>query len=197
MRDTLMLNSGEKIVDDEIEGVILQALSHKMRRKILRILKNSKTGVSYTELLDNLKLSTGRLNYHLNQLEGLVEKNEEQGYLLTPLGQKALDLLGSINHGLDTDYEKFVKTAHQAQRHSLQPPTKSFIYILMIGDFTVSLMTAWLVYVAFVSGGPNIVFVLLPLLFCMEIAFLAWLIYVLKVVPDHVKRLERKVFESK
>ena len=184
-------------IDDEIEEVILQALGHEVRRGILRIIDGRERGASYTGLMVRLKLSTGKLNYHLKQLEGFVEKNKEQEYILTPLGRKALDLLISVSQGLDLDYKKFAETAYRAQKRSLQPLTRSFIFIVLIGDFMASVMTGWLAYVAFSSGGPALAKTVLPLAFSVEIAFLAWLIYVLKAVPDRVKRFERRVFGSR
>ena len=40
----------------------------------------------YTELITELGLSTGKMNYHIEQLGGLIEKNEENRYEQTPKG---------------------------------------------------------------------------------------------------------------
>jgi predicted transcriptional regulator len=73
--------------NDEIETVIFQALSHPMRRTIIRMLE-ANAGCSYTELITELQLPTGKMNYHLEQLDGLIEKNEQHRYVLSPLGKK-------------------------------------------------------------------------------------------------------------
>ncbi|MEM2088476.1 MAG: helix-turn-helix domain-containing protein [Thermoproteota archaeon] len=83
-------------VNSKIEEAIIQALAHKARRNVLKIVRSSEGGVSYTELLNELGLPTGKLNYHLRQLEGLVEKTNEKKYVLTPFGEKAMSLLDSI-----------------------------------------------------------------------------------------------------
>ena len=184
-----------KKVKGEIEEVILQALVHEARRDILRIIEVSEKGASYTELMDQLRLSTGKLNYHLKQLEGLIRKNMELRYVLTPLGRKTLNLLDSMSHGINADSEKFVKVAYRAQRRSLQPLIKSFIYIVMTVDFVAFIMTGSLAYLAFTEGAPAFVEIFIPVLLVMEIAFLIWLIYILKAVPEYVKRFERKVFK--
>ena len=59
---------------DEIEDIILQALSHKERRGILKIIGATQEGVTYSSILGETELNTGHLNYHLRSLEGLIEK---------------------------------------------------------------------------------------------------------------------------
>lgn len=184
-----------QLIDDEIEEVVLQALGHGVRRNILRIIGRNEKGACYTDLMDELKLSTGKLNYHLKQLDGLVEKNRELRYILTPLGRKSLNILTSIGQGLDLNYEKFVKVAYRGQRRSLQPLTKSFIYMVLMGDFIALVVTGSLVWTAYTGGGPALARVLSPLLLLGEISLFVWLTYVLLAVPQYVKRLERKVFE--
>jgi len=68
----------------EVEDMIIQALGHKERREILKIISLNIAGSSYSELMGELGLPTGKLNYQLKQLEGLIEKNEERRYVLTP-----------------------------------------------------------------------------------------------------------------
>ncbi|MFX0094955.1 MAG: ArsR family transcriptional regulator, partial [Candidatus Hodarchaeota archaeon] len=57
------------------EKVIIQAISHNIRREILRIIDTEPK--SFTELLNYFDISTGKLTYHLNQIKGFVLKNEE------------------------------------------------------------------------------------------------------------------------
>jgi len=74
----------------EIENVTFQALAHPTRRTIIRILQSRNQGVSYTELITELGLSSGKLNYHLEHLKGLIEKNSNHYYVLTPFGKKGV-----------------------------------------------------------------------------------------------------------
>jgi hypothetical protein len=64
--------------EEQVENIVFQALAHPMRRMILRIIAYRPEGVSYTDLITELGLSTGKLNYHLEQLEGLAGKNEKR-----------------------------------------------------------------------------------------------------------------------
>jgi DNA-binding transcriptional ArsR family regulator len=81
--------------EEQVENIIFQALAHPMRRTILKIIAYRPEGVSYTDLITEMGLSTGKLNYHLEQLEGLTVKNERHYYVLTSLGTKALNQLSS------------------------------------------------------------------------------------------------------
>ena len=118
-------------IGEEVEDIIIQGLGHSARRSVLKIVDSTPNGASYTGLLGELRLSTGKLNYHLEQLEGLIEKNEERRYVLTPLGEKAISLLNSITRDMGPEYENYVKTAQRAQISSLNPLAKSLIYIGM------------------------------------------------------------------
>ncbi|MCW3996578.1 MAG: helix-turn-helix domain-containing protein [Candidatus Bathyarchaeota archaeon] len=48
--------------NEQIENVTFQALAHPSRRTILRVVRSKNQGVSYTELITELALSTGKLN---------------------------------------------------------------------------------------------------------------------------------------
>ena len=59
---------------EETYSVIYSALKHPIRRKILRMLSDEQ--LSYTQMLKELDLDTGHLNYYLESLGELVMKNE-------------------------------------------------------------------------------------------------------------------------
>jgi DNA-binding transcriptional ArsR family regulator len=68
-------------------------LKDETRRKILLLL-NDKQSLSYTDLMETLKIgSTGTLNYHLKVLGELLEKNEAGQYMLTEKGNVAVRFL--------------------------------------------------------------------------------------------------------
>jgi len=68
-------------------------LKDETRRKVVLLL-NEKTELSHTDLLGELGfLSTGRLNYHLKQLNGLLAKTADGKYTLTEKGKLAVRLL--------------------------------------------------------------------------------------------------------
>ena len=94
---------------DEIERIIIQGVGHQERRNILRIISLAEGGASYSEILGELGLNTGRMNYHLKLLDGLVVRNGDRRYHLTPIGKKALSLLHSMTENLENGYEKYLK----------------------------------------------------------------------------------------
>jgi DNA-binding IclR family transcriptional regulator len=69
---------------EDVEELIIQGLGHRERRNILKIISVAPQGAVYSDILGELGLNTGRMNYHLKQLEGLVERNGDRRYHLTP-----------------------------------------------------------------------------------------------------------------
>ena len=68
-------------------------LSDTTRKNILELLKE-KDAISYTEIMSILRVTnTGRLNYHLKALNGLISKDDQGKYHLTERGQLAVNLL--------------------------------------------------------------------------------------------------------
>lgn len=181
---------------EEIEATIVQALCHEARREALKIINSNEKGASYTELMAELGLPTGKLNYHLRQLEGFVEKNSERRYVLTPLGRKATGLLASITQDVNSDLKRYMKTAQLAQRSSLHPLVKSSIYIAMAMISVILVVWGYLLYVFATEGAPVVVYALLPVLISIGFAILGWLIYALKSAPEYLKRFERRLVPS-
>jgi len=181
-------------IEQEIEDIIIQGLGHPARRTVLKIIHSAPNGALYTELLGELRLSTGKLNYHLGQLEGLIEKNKERRYVLTPLGEKAISLLDSIRtRDMGPEYERYVKTAQRAQISTLTPLAKSLIYIGITVVSVILIVWGFLTYVVLTEGGPSFVFLLLPVLLAIGFAILGWLIYALKTAPEFLRRLEKRL----
>lgn len=183
-----------KDVDAELEEIIIQALGHEARRTMLKIINSSEKGASYTDLMIELGLSTGKLNYHLGQLEGLVEKNEERKYVLTFLGRKAMSLLSSITRNISPDEEKYLKAAQLAQKSVLHPLVKSFVYIGIAMVSVILFIWGHLTYIVLAEGGPPIVYILLPVLLAIGFGILGSLISALKRAPAYLKWLEKRLF---
>lgn len=129
---------------NEIEDVIMQALTHRERRNILKIIDYSDSGVVYSGILGETGLSTGRLNYHLKELEGFIEKDEERRYILTALGKKAVRLMRGIQEDIDESYEGYVSVAKASRRTFIKQGLDRAFYViaalLMIGP----IFTTWL-----------------------------------------------------
>jgi predicted transcriptional regulator len=94
---------------EDVEELIIQGLGHRERRNILKIISVAPQGAVYSDILGELGLNTGRMNYHLKQLEGLVERNGDRRYHLTPLGKRALTVLGSMTDDLENGYENYLQ----------------------------------------------------------------------------------------
>jgi hypothetical protein len=73
---------------------IINALNHEIRRDTLVLLE--KSPMSYSQLLEKFGIATGKLNYHLKLMDGLIAKDENGHYILTALGQKALAIMKEL-----------------------------------------------------------------------------------------------------
>jgi hypothetical protein len=70
------------------------ALKHPIRRKIIRIINQSP--VTYTEILNQLGIDNGLLNYHLENMRDLIAKNEQGKYSLSEFGKAAVLLTDRV-----------------------------------------------------------------------------------------------------
>ena len=73
---------------------IINALNHEIRRDTLVLLE--KSPMSYSQLLEKFNIATGKLNYHLKLMDGLITKDGNGHYVLTALGQKALGIMKEL-----------------------------------------------------------------------------------------------------
>ena len=68
------------------------AMSHPVRRKILWILRR-KGKASFSDLMNELDIpETGKLSYHLTQMQPLVNQDHEKRYYLSRLGNLAITI---------------------------------------------------------------------------------------------------------
>lgn len=114
----------------DVEDVIIQGLGNQERRNILKVIKLAKDGAIYSEIMGELELNSGLLNYHLRQLEGLITKNAEGRYILTPLGEKALRGLYAMTENLENGYEEYLNRAKVRQRRTHFPIVAGILTII-------------------------------------------------------------------
>ena len=76
-------------VEQESVSKILSILSHPLRREILLNL-SEKGESSFTELLNLLKVDTGKLSFHLRALEAFIEQAPSGKYRLNRAGENAV-----------------------------------------------------------------------------------------------------------
>jgi predicted transcriptional regulator len=184
-----MLNQNE-----QIENVTFQALAHPTRRTIIRIMQSKNQGVSYTELISELGMSTGKLNYHLEQLKGLIEKNNKQQYVLTPFGKKAIEHLNLIEQRISSDDEKYVKIAVLSQKMTLQPIVKALLTISIVLSAVLTAVWVYLAYIIIIEGAPIIIYGIMPVLIAVGFALIGILVYALVKTPLWIKRFEQRFF---
>ena len=118
-------------VDQEHISKILSILSHPLRREILLNL-SEKGESSFTDLLNLLKVDTGKLSFHLRSLEVFIEQTPKGKYRLNRAGESAVRVI--------RDVEGWAEVA-DVQRKATQLPlasTKNRVSAYVI-DFALTL----------------------------------------------------------
>jgi uncharacterized RDD family membrane protein YckC/DNA-binding transcriptional ArsR family regulator len=74
---------------------IISVLAHPLRREILLNL-NEKDELSFTDLLNILRVDTGKLSFHLHTLEVFVEQTPTGKYKLSRTGENAIRVIRDV-----------------------------------------------------------------------------------------------------
>jgi uncharacterized RDD family membrane protein YckC/DNA-binding transcriptional ArsR family regulator len=82
-------------VDQEQISKILSILSHPLRREILLNL-SEKGELSFTDLLNLLKVDTGKLSFHLRSLSDFIEQTSIGKYKLSRAGESAVRVIREV-----------------------------------------------------------------------------------------------------
>ncbi len=82
-------------VDQENVSKILSVLSHRIRREILLILCE-KGDSSFTDLMNALKVDTGKLSFHIRSLQPFIEQTETGKYKLSRAGDDAVRVIHDV-----------------------------------------------------------------------------------------------------
>ena len=133
-------------VEQESVSKILSILSHPLRREILLNL-NEKGEVSFTDLLNLLKVDTGKLSFHLRSLEAFIEQTPTGKYKLSKAGENAVRII--------RDVEGWAEVS-DVQRKRSKLPLASFkkrVYAFVI-DFAI--MLAITMAIIFLPEAPSI-----------------------------------------
>lgn len=124
-------------MDQNKENVskILHILSHKIRRDIL-ILLNDKKEMSFSDLMNALKIDTGKMSFHLRNLKRLLDQTPKGEYKLNRLGQNALRLLKDAEAlSVDVDFLEKQTGQHVA---GLSRRTMAFLFDMGVA-FTITI----------------------------------------------------------
>lgn len=178
---------------EDVEGVILQALNHIERRNILKIINVQEMGATYSEILGELGIPTGTLNYHLKQLEGLIERDKERRYRLTPLGERSLSVLFSMTEGIGKDYESYLQAARVSQSGGIHPTVVGFISIGIVMDCLFLLIWGYVGYMNMIENGPIFVSAIVGVLISVGLVLLIGMVRALKTAPQYLRKIERKL----
>lgn len=82
-------------IDEENVTRILSVLSHPLRRQILKYL-NERLECSFTDLMNLLNVDTGKLSFHLKNLETFIEQTPTGKYRLSKVGENAIVLIKDL-----------------------------------------------------------------------------------------------------
>ena len=137
---------------DDVEDIIIQALGHPERRNIIEILGVSSGGVSYSEILGEIGLNTGKMNYHLKLLEGVIERDNNRRYRLTPIGKKAFMILYSISEDLENGYEEYLGKARTSQGAGVRKVVKLWYGLVVLLSFS-ALAGVWVFVNTAIGSG--------------------------------------------
>jgi DNA-binding transcriptional ArsR family regulator len=77
--------------EEEIYSIMFSSLKHPARRKILRML--SEKSMTFSQLLEELGVSSSHLTYHLENLGELVTKTESGEYKLSTFGTASVETM--------------------------------------------------------------------------------------------------------
>ena len=178
---------------EDVEGVIIQALNHAERRTIMKIINAQEGGSTYSEILGEMGIPTGTLNYHLKQLEGLIERDSERRYRLTPLGEKSLSVLFQMTEGIGKGDEAYLQAARLSQSGSIHPTVVGLINIGIVLDCLFLMIWGYAGYMSLIEGGPVFVSVVVGVLISVGLVVLIGLARARKTAPSYVRKIERKL----
>ncbi len=143
-----------KNTENELDDLIIKAIGHPERKNILKIVGSYPEGVNYTGILGESGLSTGRLNYHLGELEGFLDRDENRLYSLSEIGKKAVATLEFINKDVDLNLLETVNTKRSRRLKRIRKRLDIGFYVVsavMLG------ITGLMAYLAIVESDRVLV----------------------------------------
>ncbi len=153
-----------------LDDLVIKVLGHRERKRILKIVGSYPEGINYTGVLGETGLSTGRLNYHLGELEGFLDRDEDRLYRLSPLGDKAVATLEFIKQDMDLGIFETVNTKRSARLNRIRRRLDFGFYVLVVTMVGISGLIA---YFAFTERDPILsIFTVLWSLFTVGIIYI-------------------------
>ena len=135
-----------KNTGNELDDIVIKALGHPERKNILRIVGSYPEGVTYTGILGESGLSTGRLNYHLGELEGFLDRDEDRLYSLSEIGKKAVATLEFINKDVDLNLLATVNTKRSDRLKAIRRRLDIGFYVVSIVMISIDALAFYFAY---------------------------------------------------
>ncbi len=173
------------------EDVVIHAISHNIRREILKLLDSQPK--TFSELLNHFDLSTGKLSYHLNQIKGFIQKDSDNKYELTSLGLKAIEIFDVIKEKVNTKEQPLIKAAFVSQKEVTKPLILHGIN-LGIGGLVFMIFITGFLFVVLFMNLDSVPIVIWPIIIFMgigEFMGLFWIIRVRRKAPVFIERLDK------
>lgn len=126
--------------EQENVSKIFSALSHPLRREILLLL-SAKEESSFSDLMTALNIDTGKLSFHLRNLDAFLEKTATGKYKLNGVGRNTVVLI--------KDLEAWVAEVSITAKKSLLP-------LANLSDRVMAFIIDFGIAVALFIGLPNI-----------------------------------------
>ena len=133
--------------ENELDDIIIKAIGHPERKNILRIVGSYPEGVNYTGILGESGLSTGKLNYHLGELEGFLDRNKDRLYSLSEIGKKAVATLNFINKDIDLNLLESVNTKRSTRLKRIRKRLDMGFYVVSAVMIGVTGLMAYMSYI--------------------------------------------------
>ncbi|KON33883.1 MAG: hypothetical protein AC479_02895 [miscellaneous Crenarchaeota group-6 archaeon AD8-1] len=109
--------------EEEIYSIMFSSLKHPARRKILRML--SEKPKSFSQILEELGVSSSHLNYHLESLGELLSKTKDGKYQLSTFGEASVETMRIVEETpIQKNKEQFSLLNHK--------PTMAIFLIMII-----------------------------------------------------------------
>ena len=122
-----------KNTGNELDDIVIKALGHP-------------EGVTYTGILGESSLSTGRLNYHLGELEGFLDRDEDRLYSLSEIGKKAVATLEFINKDVDLNLLATVNTKRSDRLKAIRRRLDIGFYVVSIVMISIDALAFYFAY---------------------------------------------------
>jgi hypothetical protein len=108
--------------EETIYSTMFNSLKHPVRRKVLRVL--AEKPVSFSQMVEELGVSSSHLTYHLESLGELVTKTDAGDYKLSTFGEAAVNTMRVVEDA---------PAVQSTNRWSMSIRWKSILAILTIG----------------------------------------------------------------